>query len=155
MTPSSLVLLKTWSCSYLLPGLVSELRFARANLPISLCDLAKVIFLVDEFCDLLKMGESSSISTFNSKPFISDLWAGLLQLIRLLQWNMLIGCALRVIDVSLPGGESLYRKSSRCRPCITCSHCHMPWVKPLHLASALSCQSFSCYFKTEAEKSNS
>lgn len=40
-------------------------------------------------------------------------------------------------------------------PRVTCSHCHTPWVKPLHPAQALSCQSFSCYFKTEAEKSSS
>lgn len=53
-------------------------RFAQANLPISVCDLAKVVPLVGEFYDLLKMVESSPMSSFNSNPFISDLQAGLL-----------------------------------------------------------------------------
>lgn len=38
-------------------------------------------------------------------------------------------------------------------PRITCSHCHMPWVKSPQLTWALSCQSLSCYLETETEQS--
>lgn len=58
------------------------------------------------------------------KPFIPDLQAGCLQLIRQLQWNMLIDCTFRVTDASAPAVK-VCRQSSRCRALLAATAtCH-------------------------------